>query len=232
MKKTFRYYIIAWAVMLALFNVIAFVSPGWEDAPKYTQPFWTGYVLITIAFIGQLLCGIIAFRDGDRRRTFYKVSLVNVSYTGLIISFVFGGLCMLLPAVPYWVGYIVCAVVLALTTVSVTKTSAAADIVEGVDNKIKANTAFVKSVAADAQALVNRAKDEKIKAACVEIYDALRYSDPVSADTLAGIENEIQAKFALFAQAVDENNASAAASTAEELKALIADRNRKCRLYK
>ena len=37
MKKALKSYIAVWAVLLVLFNVIAFVSVGWEGQEKYTQ---------------------------------------------------------------------------------------------------------------------------------------------------------------------------------------------------
>ena len=50
MKKLFKSYFAIWAVLLVLFNIIAFVSAGWTGQEKYTSSFWVGYVSITIAF--------------------------------------------------------------------------------------------------------------------------------------------------------------------------------------
>ena len=55
MKKNFKLYVVAWTVLLALFNVIAFVSVGWINQEKYTASFWIGYVLI---MLGLFLHGI------------------------------------------------------------------------------------------------------------------------------------------------------------------------------
>ena len=52
MKKVFQKYLILWAVLFVLFQVIAFISPGWGGVEKYTASFWIGYVGITIAFVG------------------------------------------------------------------------------------------------------------------------------------------------------------------------------------
>ena len=56
MKKSFKTYAIAWAVMFVLFNVICFVTPNeTEEYIKFGGAFWSGYAFIIIAFIGQLL---------------------------------------------------------------------------------------------------------------------------------------------------------------------------------
>ena len=85
MKKAFRYYLIIWSVTFALFNVIAFVSVGWAGQEKYTASFWIGYVSITLAFIGQIVCAYFALKESDIKKTFYNVSLITTSYTGLIL---------------------------------------------------------------------------------------------------------------------------------------------------
>ena len=59
MKMRFGLYAAAWAVLLALFNLIVFIVPA-ED--KFTAGFWTGYSLITVTMLGMLACGYFAFR--------------------------------------------------------------------------------------------------------------------------------------------------------------------------
>ena len=166
MKKGFKYYAIAWAVLLALFNIIAFVSVGWIGQEKYTASFWIGYVFITLSFIGQLGCAWFALKESNLQKFFYNVSLITTSYTGLILSFVFGGLCMLISPLPYWVGVIVCSILLALNVLAVVKATAAVDLVSTVDEKIKIQTFFIKSLAVDAECLVAKAKSAEMKAHC------------------------------------------------------------------
>ena len=100
MKKSFKLYLIAWAALLALFNVIAFISVGWADQEKYTASFWVGYIFITIMFIGQLGCSYMAFKADTAQKLFYNISLIRTSYAGLIASFIFGGLCVLISPMP------------------------------------------------------------------------------------------------------------------------------------
>ncbi len=231
MKKTFKLYIAAWLILLALFNVIAFVSVGWEGYEKYTPAFWIGYVFITLAFIGQLICSYIALNKKNATATFYRLPLVTISYTGLIVSFVAGGLCMLISPLPYYVGIIVCAIVLAIYAIALIKAEAAASIVEGVDNKIKAQTLFVKSLTVDADSLLAHAQSDDAKAACKKVFEAVRYSDPMSSDTLAGVESQITLKFNEFSNAVT-CGADSISNLADELVVLIGDRNKKCKLLK
>jgi len=232
MKKNFKVYLISWVVALALFNVIAFVVPSIPTLEKYTSSFWIGYVFITIALIGQLVCSYMALKDDAAKKLFYNISLVRISYIGLIVSFIIGGLCMLLSRLPYWVAVILCAIVLTVNVIAVLKAAVAINEVERIDQKIETQTAFTKSLIADAESLVARAKSETIKAECKKVYEVIRYSDPMSHAELATIESEITHQFGLLVDAVKADDTEKALDIANEICLLINDRNKKCKLLK
>ena len=232
MKKRIGLYIAAWAVLLALFNVIAFVSETFIGDDKYTASFWIGYVLITVMFIGQLICALFALGTKNSKKFFYNISLIRTSYIGLIASFIIGGLCMIIAPLPHWIGVVLCAIVLAVNAVSVIKATAAVSEVERIDEKVKTQTFFIKSLTIDADTLVARAKSEAVKAECKKVYEAIRYSDPMSNDALASIESEIAVEFAKLTEAVKADDTDAVAASANELLILVGDRNKKCKLLK
>lgn len=232
MKKVFKFYSAVWAILLALFNVISFVPVGWAGISKYTPSFWIGYVFITLSFVGQIVCAYFALKDDDIKKTFYNISLISASYSGLIFSFVFGGLCMIIAPLPYWVGIILCAIVLAFNIIAVVKASAVIDIVGEIDNKVETKTFFIKSLTVDAESLISRAKSENIKAECKKVYEAVRYSDPMSSAALAPVESDITIKFSKFTEAVISENSETVATLADEIIILLGDRNKKCKLLK
>lgn len=232
MKKRFSIYAIFWAVLLVLFNVIAFVSPGWIGYEKYTASFWIGYVVIMVTFVGQLLCARYALKEENATKLFYKLPLFSASYTGLIVTFVVGGLCMLISPLPYWAGAVVCGIVLVANVLSVIKAVAVIEEVQRIDTKVKQQTFFIKSLTVDADTLTARAKSEEVKIECKKVYEAVRYSDPMSDDALASVESEIAIHFAKLSEAVAADDQVAVDKFANELIILIGDRNKKCRLLK
>ena len=233
MKKGFKSYLICWAILLALFNLICFVTPAeWYGFNKFGGAFWAGYVVITLAFLGQLACAYKAFQAENQKRFFYNLPLIAVSYTGLILTLVLGGLCMAIPDVPNWLGALVGAVVLAFTAVAVVKASTAADIVESVDKKVTEKTAFLRMAAADAEVILASAKSAAAKAECRKVYEALRYSDPMSADALSEIEGKITAQLEELKAAAAADDTEKTKTAAEELVLLIKERNAKCKALK
>ena len=226
MKNVFKKYVTIWAISLALFNVICFVTPKeFAGYDKYGGAFWVGYIFITLAYIGQLICANYALKASSLKKLFYNVPIISISYTGLIIMLIVGSLAMAIPDVPNWVGIIVCVIVVAFTAMAVIKARAAADIVEEIDSKVKVKTEFIKDLTLKAEGLLNKAKDENEKALLKKLYEKVRYSDPMSSAELTEIEGKISNSF----------NALNSAMTKDDIDSLINlldERNRKCKLLK
>lgn len=233
MKKYFKYYGIGWAIALVVFNVITFVAANETVGLAFvSSSFWVGYTFITIAFIGNLICSFLFFKEENKGKVFLNVPIVSLAYSAVIVSFIVGVVAMAVPQIPYWIGVIVDVLVLALYAIAIVKASAAADIVNDVEQKVKAQTFFIKSLTVDADSLMARAKSDEMKAETKKVYEAIRYSDPMSNNALASIENQIQNEFNAFADAVKNNDIDLAKSSSNELVVLINDRNKKCKLLK
>lgn len=226
MKRIFNAYAAVWAILLVVFNVIAFVAPGWSGIEKYSSSFWIGYVVITLAFIGQLVCAWKAFNTDNLTKFFYNVPLITVSYAGLIATFICGGICMLLSNLFGWVALLVCMVVVAITVLAVIKAGTAGEMVEEIDKKIETKTAFIKNLRVDAEMLVAKEENPEAKKALSSLAEKIRYSDPMSNPALADIENEILYKF--NALKTSENKVD----DVKEIVLLLEERNKKCKMMK
>lgn len=233
MKKNFKFYIIIWAILLVLYNLTVFlvrpVMPGYII--NYDARFWISWGVIIATFIGQLFCAKVAFDSKNNEKLFLNIPLITQSYTALVVATIAGSALMLIPGCPAWIAAIVCAAVFGFGAISVIKAKAAADIVSDTDDKIKTQTLFIKSLTVDAEGLISRAKSEAVKAECKKVYEAIRYSDPMSSDALTGIESQITLKFNEFSNAVTSGTDNIE-TLANEVVILVGDRNKKCILLK
>lgn len=233
MKKNFKFYIIIWAILLVLYNLTVFlvrpVIPGYII--NYDARFWISWGVIIATFIGQLFCAKVAFDSKNNEKLFLNIPLITQSYTALVVATIAGSALMLIPDCPAWIAAIVCAAVFGFGAISVIKVKAAADIVSDTDDKIKTQTLFIKSLTVDAEGLISRAKSEAVKAECKKVYEAIRYSDPMSSDALTGIESQITLKFNEFSNAVTSGTDNIE-TLANEVVILVGDRNKKCILLK
>lgn len=233
MKKGFKTYALIWAVLLVIFNVICFATPN--ELAGYTKldaTFWTSYIFITLAFIGQLACAYKAFTADNAQKLFYNLPLITVSYGGLILMLVIGAACIAVPGLPSWLAVIAGVVILGFTAIAVIKASAAADIVEKIDEKVKVRTSFIRDMTSKAEGLMSAAKTPETRALCKKVYEALRYTDPMSDPELSVIEAKMTVKMDEFESALKEDGTEAAQTAAEELILLVNERARKCKALK
>ncbi len=233
MKKSFKIYSLIWVICLAVFNIITFVTPNEiGGVSKFSGSFWVGYIFITIAFVGQLACAFVAFKAENLKKFFYNIPLLSISYGGLVAMLIVGSVFMAIPVLPEWIGIIVCVIILAFNAIAIIKATAAADIVIGIDEKIKVQTFFIKSLSVDAQSLMTSAKTDELRAEAKKVYEAIRYSDPMANVALSDLDTQIERQFNAFSDAIKAEYAELAKETADALVEMVERRNQKCKLLK
>lgn len=234
MKKNFRFYALIWAILLVVWSAVVFlvrpIIPGY--VLNYDVRFWIAFVFIVAAFIGNLVCAYFAFKAENLKKMFLNLPLITVSWSALIAMLVVGSGLMLIPNCPAWIAAIVCIVVLAFNAIAVIKAVWVADTVNKVDEKVKAQTSYIKSLTVDTESILARAKSEPVKAECKKVYEAVRYSDPMSNEALSVIETKITAKMDEFSSAVGADDGKQAKEIANEIKVLVDDRNKLCKSLK
>lgn len=233
MNRKRRWYTAAWAVMFVLFQVLAFIVPrAIGGGNSFDGAFWTGYVFLTLAFVGQYGCAWAALRDEASPKQFYHIPLITVSYGGLILTVACAGLVMGVPGFPVWAGLVLCLCVFAFTAVSLVKAEVTANVVGRMDEEVRAKTLRVRELTAEAETLLAKADSEEKRAACKKVYEALRYSDPTSSPALSGMEAEIGEKLAAFSGLAAGEAGGEFRAAADALVALIHERNLSCRRQK
>ena len=234
MKKNFKFYALIWAILLAVWCAVVFlvrpIIPGYVI--NYDTRFWIAFVFIVLAFIGNLVCAYLAFKAENSKKIFLNLPLITVSWSALITMLIVGSVLMLIPNCPAWIAAVVCIIILAFNAIAVIKAGWAADAVSKVDERVAARTSFIKNLIVDTESILSRAKSDTVKAECKKVYEAVRYSDPMSNDALSVIEAKITVKVDEFSSAVDADDAEKAKEIADEIVILVSDRNKKCRVLK
>ena len=233
MNKKFSAYSVAWLCLLLVFNVACFLSPvEVEEFNKFGGSFWAGYIVITIAFIGQLITAFVAFKEKNIKKIFYRLSLISTSFAGLILTAIAGTAVMVVPDIPNYIGAGICLIVLLFNIIAVIKAASAVEIVEKVDENMKIKTQFIKLAIVDVENIMSRATTEVGTAACKKAYEALRYSDPVSNEALENEESAITNQISNLRTAVESGKEEDIVLAADKLVILIEERNKKCKILK
>lgn len=197
-KKGFKYYAIIWAILVVLFNAIVFiVTANTVGLSNVKASFWISYALVMASFVSQILCARIAF-SGNSKKLFYNTPLIKVSFNGLIASAIIGTVLMAIQKIPSWISAVICLIVAAIEAIAVVNAKAAADTISNRDAQIKQKTSFIREMTLEAEILYKNAKTEEEKRELKKLYEAFRYSDPMSSPDLADIEEEIRQNMVLL----------------------------------
>lgn len=146
---------------------------------KFAGSFWVGYIFITITFIGQLICSCFALSERNSQKFFYKVPLITVSFSCLIVTLIVGFLTMFIPNLPIWLGVLICLIVFVFSAISILKANLVSTIISNKDDEITDKTAFIKEMTAKAKALWDQDKqNEDLR----KLYETFRYSNPYIQD--------------------------------------------------
>ncbi|MBO5206268.1 MAG: hypothetical protein J6C09_01645 [Clostridia bacterium] len=233
MKKSALVYSLVWTLCIALFNLVVFITPHEiNGVDKFDATFWVGYIFITVAFLCHLVWSIIALQAENRKRVFYNIPLITISYSGLVTMLIFGSIFMAIPTFPEWVGIIVCVFVLVFNLISIAKAAAAIEIISSVDEKTESQTDYIKSLTANIQTLSATSATEEIRKEINSVYEAVRYSDPVSHPSLSKIELQITIEVNALSDAVKNEDAELTKEISKSIIALVEQRNIECRAAK
>jgi hypothetical protein len=229
MKKARDTFLIIWAICFALFNVIVFVVP---NENREADNFWIGYAIITIALLGNLVSSVVALNSKNNAKVLYNIPLITTSIVEIVVSSIAGAIFMTVPGIKSWAVVVVSAVIFAVSAIVSLIAKSTADTVGGIDDKIKTKTSFIKGITLDAEMLMTSAENPEIKAEIKKVYEAFRFSDPMSSDALKDVEDRIQNQFNLLSEVVIREDKAKVSQVAKDLLSLIDYRNKKCKITK
>lgn len=228
MKRLFRHYAIIWLIVLVVINIVLFATPLAVEN-KFTPNFWLGYSLMTVICIFQFIFDML--RSDEPEKVFYDIPLMKAARKAFIEIFIAGLICVFVPFLPTWAGILICALALTLSAIGFLSVRGAISAVKEIGERVKEKSSFIRSLTVDAEILLSKAAPE-IKDKVKEVFEAVRYSDPMSREELKIVEAQITLKFSEFSSAVSDGNFEKVQSTAQELLSLLSERNKKCKILK
>ena len=230
MKKNQRQLLIC-AIGLACFLALVFLIPF----PK-TAAFWICFAFTLIAIAAQGYVFKIAFDKGEPLRSkFYgfPIARIGVIYliVQLVVCFVVMGLGFVV-CVPYWIALLLCILILGAAAVGLIATDIMRDEVERQDVQLKKDVHIMRALQSKSAALAGSCADEATKKKLTDLAEKFRYSDPVSSDAVAFIEQDMTVYLNELHNALLEGDWSSAGILIARTDAALAERNRLCKLNK
>ena len=234
MKKNFKYFGITWIVGFIIFNAITFLIPNEVfGVTRFDKGvFWIAYALITLSFIAQLITAYKFIKDDSNDKIFLNLPLLSTGYMAVIVSLIVGMVFMILPVLPAWIGAVVCLLIAGYFVIACVKASAVANIVADIDAKVKTKTAFIRMAIVEAENILARATTTETKAEVKKVYEALKYSDPMSNPALEDIEQEIDNGLKELKKVLTNTDKEKVFAVTADILLNIKERNSKCKALK
>ena len=226
-KKQIRS-ILTLVVILAVYNVLAFVLPF-----KHTGLFWVAYSFGLVSIIVSLMIFALAFgKDGTAKSRFYgfPIARIGVIYSAVQIPLSF--LAMALAAIdgiPTWPFVLVFILILAAAVLGTIATDSTRDEIERQDIKLAKDVSAIKALRSLGNSLVSQCGDEEAKKELKKLADTLNYCDPVSNGATVASETELKAVMEEIQRAIVDGDNASVTQLCKEAEAVLAERNRLCK---
>lgn len=225
MKKDTIRWIIGLGVLLVLYILVAFLIPF-----VHTAVFWVSFVFTLIAFAVVAVSIYIAFvKNPDAKSRFYGFPIAKIGVLYGAVQLLAGIVFMALAAiVPAWVAVLVYAIALGAAVIGLISAETVVEEIHIQDAKLKKNVSLMRSLQSKVNQIATQSENADVKALAEEF----RYSDPVSSDAIADAETDLAAAVDELQTAYVDGDSEAVAKLCRKASALLAERNRLCKLNK
>lgn len=220
-KNSTKGYVIL-GISFALVSIIAFAVPTGK-----TATFWIAYVFTAAAFAAQIGIWKTALgKEGTLKSKFLGFPVVHIGIVYAIIQTVAFAVFLFVPTLPVWSAIVVCSIIAGISAVCMISSDAGRDEIERVEAKVQKKVFYIRELQADIELLADSETNATVKTALTHLAEKIRFSDPMSNEQLADLENKISIKDA------ELKTASSKLEIITELNSLLDERNKKCKILK
>ena len=221
--------ILALVVLLALYNLVVFLVPFAK-----TATFWWSYGFTWMCFIVVAVAIYIAFiKKPDAKSRFYGFPIARIGVVYGIFQLIAGLVFMAVGQwVPAWVAVLVYAIALGAAALGLISADAVVDEIRKQDVKLKKDVSVMRTIQSRMGRLAAQCQDPAAAAAVEALAEEIRYSDPVSNESLADAEADLSAAVDELVDAVVNGEAELIQQLCRRTMALLNERNRLCKLNK
>lgn len=220
-KNSTKGYVIL-VILFVLISIIAFAVPTVK-----TATFWIAYVFTAAAFAAQIGIWKTALgKEGTLKSKFLGFPVVHIGIVYAIIQTVAFAVFLFVPTLPVWSAIVVCSVIASISAVCMISVDAGRNEIERVEAKVQNKVFYIRELQADIELLADNETNADVKTALTQLAEKIRFSDPMSNEQLADLEDKISIK-------IEElKTTSSQLEIITELNSLLDERNKKCKILK
>lgn len=219
-KNSTKGYVIL-GILFALISIIAFAVPTVK-----TATFWIAYVFTAAAFAAQIIIWRTALGKETLKSKFLGFLVVHIGIVYTVIQVIAFAVFMFVPTLPTWSAIVVCSVIAGISAVCMISADAGRNEIERVEVEVQKKVFYIRELQTVVELLTDVETDADTKAALDQLAEKIRFSDSMSSEQLANLENKISAKV------LELKTAPNKVEIITELNSLLDERNKKCKIAK
>ena len=216
-----------YVILLGVFNLLVFtISKSRNDV------FWLSYGFMTLAFVVQIVSMFMSFKSADVETAFFGIPLASFSVFYLCAELVIGALFMIFQMASFTLALVIQVLVLAVFLIIAIISLLSRDTVQQISDNVKEHVSNLKSVLVDIEMLMDGCTDPELKADLRKLSETVKYSDPISNEAVADVEQRIMRKISELRINIDDNQIVDAKQSCADLERLYVERNKKLAISK
>ena len=216
-----------YVILLGVFNLLVFtISKSRNDV------FWLSYGFMTLAFVVQIVSMFLSFKSADVETAFFGIPLASFSVFYLGAELVIGALFMIFQMASLTLALVIQVLVLAVFLIIAIISLLSRDTVQQISDNVKEHVSNLKSVLVDIEMLMDGCTDPELKASLRKLSETVKYSDPISNEAVADVEQRIMRKISELRINIDDNQIADAKQSCADLERLYVERNKKLAISK
>lgn len=215
-KNSSKGYLIL-GILFVLVSVVAFAVPSVKNTA-----FGISYAFTLIAFAAQIVIWKSTLgRAESLKSKFLGFPVIHIGIVYLVVQVIIFTVFLFIPTLPVWSAVVACTVVAGVSAVCMIASDVGRSEIERVSSKVQKKTFFIKQLQTEVELQADAETDIAAKSALTQLAEKIRYSDPMSDEQLADIEDRITEKIAELKVSTDK------AKIINELNSLLDERNKK-----
>lgn len=219
-KNSTKGYVIL-GILFALVSIVAFAVPTIK-----TATFWIAYVFTAATFASQIFIWNKAIGKKALKSKFLGLPVIHTGIAYAIVQIVAFAVFLFVPMLPTWSAIVVCSIIAGVSAVCMISADAGCNEIEHVEAKAQKKVFYIRELQADIELMATVETDADIKTALLQLAEKIRFSDPMSNEQLADLEDKISTK-------IEElKTTSSQLEIITELNSLLDERNKKCKILK
>lgn len=173
-------------IIFILITVVSLAIPTSKNAA-----FWIAYIFTVVALAAQIVLWKRTFGHKELKSKFLGFPIVHIGIVYLIAQIAVLFVFVFAEKLPAWSALVTCTVIAAMAAIFMIAADVGRTEIEKVEQKVQGKVFYIKNLQVDIEILASAEKDAKTKKALEQLAEKIRFSDPISNEQLASLEEKI-----------------------------------------